>query len=153
MTARRRGESALFETLFPQRFPVRIPDKISCPRAANAQRRRRVPNRLRVISRPAAVAAERRKLLTAGLRMIRSAAVSSRPALGETPGAAGACGFSGATAAIFAARISDADSRSMVWRYFADNPPASAREEMADSPMVSMSERGGTILVHATGVG
>ncbi|SLJ82802.1 Uncharacterised protein [Mycobacteroides abscessus subsp. abscessus] len=70
-----------------------------------------------MISRPAAEAADRRKLLTAGFFMIRSAADSCSWALGERPGAAAVSGCSAGTAASLAARISEADSRSMVCPY------------------------------------
>lgn len=55
--------------------------------------------------------------------------------------------------ATFAVSFSYADSRSTVCRYFADSGLDDAAAVIASLPMVSISERGGRILVHATGVG
>src|SRR5690349_3361334 len=122
---------------------------------------------LRVISRPITVPAERIALLNAELSMTFSIipgsvarfAVASPDALaggggtasigggsdGSAPGAAGG----GASRAF---SRSYAESRSIVWPYSACSGEAWAAALIASGPMVSISDRGARILVHATGV-
>src|SRR6478735_10812180 len=111
---------------------------------------------LREISRPAADAAERRKLFTAEFPRICSAMFGPSGCAGGGVGRSGSGGRSrpGSVAgapATLAVSFSYADSRSTVCPYFADSGLDDAAAVIASLPMVSISERGGRILVHATG--
>src|SRR4051794_18402106 len=118
---------------------------------------------LRVISRPRTVPAERIALLNAGLsttfsNMLGSAAfrdfispsAGGRPAGASTGGGSGALSGGGANRAL---RRSYADSRATGWPYSARHGDALAAAAIASGPMVSISDRGARIRVHATGVG
>jgi len=84
--------------------------------------------------------------------------LSQKPGLGRFAGSAGAGIGARASpasddAGVLAASFPAAPSPTMVWPYSACSSLAFAAAEIASGPMVSISDRGERILVHATGVG